>query len=194
MLRKVALALVLVLVSALGAQAQESSYDEPLPPSELVTVSISPLHLFIPMLELQVELRLGELFGIAAIGGVGTLTVETSDGDQLSFPAQEVGGQLVFYPTEAFRNWQLGVEALLLRVEIDERIGSDRVTGLGAGLSAGPFLGYKWISDVGFSVFVQGGFTVAVVKSEATNDLGQSATVKENDLLLLLNVNVGWSF
>ena len=50
------------------------------------------------------------------------------------------------------------------------------------------------IADMGFTLFLQGGFTVMIVHAKAENSLGQSATTKENDLLLLLNVNLGWSF
>ena len=81
-----------------------------------------------------------------------------------------------------------------MHVAIEDVIGNARVSGLGAGFSTGPFIGYKWISEIGFSVFLQGGFSLVLVRATATNDLGQSATKNENEILMLLNVNLGWSF
>jgi hypothetical protein len=174
---------------------QGGYYDEPPAKLSNLTLTISPFHLFIPMLVLQAEVRAGDYLGFAVIGGGGRLDAQTSDKKVLHFNAYQAGVQVVAYPFEPFQKMQLGIEALWLHVTVDPvTLGARRVTGLGAGLTVGPFIGYKWISEPGFSVFIQGGFKVLVSQAHAKNDLGQSATVHENDLVLLLNMDIGWSF
>jgi Protein of unknown function (DUF3575) len=168
--------------------------DQAPPPTSYVTLTLSPIHLLIPMFEAQAEVRILPMLSVAAIGGFGRVSVENTDGDKMKFDAYEVGGQVVYYPSDDFRAWQLGVEAIYMHMNIEEVIGNERVSGLGAGFAAGPLLGYKWISEPGFTLFLQGGFTVMLDKAEAKNDLGQRATLKENDLFPLLNANLGWSF
>ncbi|HEX2678814.1 MAG TPA: hypothetical protein VHM19_19310 [Polyangiales bacterium] len=188
---------------ALAQEGDESALDdgdsygygeEPPPPPKNLTLSLSPLHVLVPMAEAQAEVRAGSYLGFAVIGGGGRVSAETSKGATLHFPAYELGGQAVFYPSRAFENFQLGAEAIYLHVGIEDVIGTKRVTGLSAGLTLGGFLGYKWIDPSGFTVFMQGGASTMVLPAHLKNELGQSATLKENSLYLLLNLNVGWSF
>jgi Protein of unknown function (DUF3575) len=168
--------------------------EPPPPPPSHFTLSMSPIHLLIPMLEMQAEVRVLPALGVSVIGAYGRIAGLTSTGEKLDFDAYELGGQVAYYTSEDFRGLHLGVEVLYLRVDVEKTIGSERVSALGAGVTVGPMLGYKWISEPGFSVFLQGGFSVAVLKAEAKNDLGQSASDEASDIFLLLNVNLGWSF
>lgn len=186
------LALALIAPAA-NARAQEYYEPEPEKPHTL-TVSISPLHLILPIVELQAELRVIDHLGVSLIGGYGRLTAKSSTDDVLHFSALELGGQLVWYPKEIFEGLHLGAEAMWLEATLDEPLGTTRYSGVGAGFSVGPLIGYKWIHESGFSVFVQGGFTVLLSRAHVKNDLGQEATAKENEILVLLNVNLGWTF
>jgi hypothetical protein len=188
---------VCLAAPCLTAQAQDypEYAAEPEPASDpVVTLSLSPLHLFIPILEAQLELRVSDGLGLSVFGGGGRITMHSTDGDELHFAAWEVGAQAAAYPFDVFKGFELGVEALWLHVSLEDEIGDNRISGTGAGLSIGPFLGYKWIAAVGFSVFLQAGFSALVAQAQGKNDLGQRASVDENDLLLLLNFNLGWSF
>lgn len=153
-----------------------------------VSLTLSPVHLFLPVVEGQVELAVGDSLSLAAIGGFGEVTLEDSTGrDQLSASVTEAGGQVVYYPLERFESLQVGLEVLYVRVEVDDP--DARVTGLGRGLAAGPFAGYKLITDGGFTFFVQGGVEYVAVQAESEGEAAESSR-----WLPLLNVNLGWSF
>jgi hypothetical protein len=159
-----------------------------------VSITFSPLHLFLPVAELTLELRAGDFLGVALIGGYGKVPVETSLGDTVRFTAYEVGGQVVVYPLQPFKSLQLGVEAIYLRVESDEST-SGGVTGIGIGFAVGPLVGYKLITSGGFTFFVQGGFEYIAVRGEAEDSSsGQSASDEDSRVIPLLNLNLGWSF
>ncbi len=188
-----ALTLFLALCFASHARASDGFYDDPPDLPKTVTLTLSPIHVLIPMLEMQAEVRVGDFLGLSVIGGGGRLMAKNAAGKERHFGAYEYGGQIAFYPSSVFKGLQLGAEALWMHVDVADVIGTDRVTGLGAGLTLGPFIGYKWIEEPGFTVFVQGGCSITAIHTPAKNTLGQDATSKEPDLLLLLNFNVGWS-
>ena len=172
--------------------ALEAHVESPLPS---ISVTISPIHLALPVVELAAELRLGRQFGIAAIVGAGSVDVL---GER--FAAYEAGGQLAWYMTGDFsRGFKLGVEALHARVEGE----ADGVRALGEGVSVGPFLGYKRIWRSGFTLDIEGGVAGYFLRGDA--DGGSSpapasesrdgtTTVADVEIGPLLNVNLGWSF
>jgi len=73
---------------------------------------------------------------------------------------------------------------------------SDRMKAIGAwsglggvAVAIGPFLGYKVMTDAGFTFDTQLGFEHVSVQADS-----QSSTAMEKTMIVLLNLNIGWSF
>jgi hypothetical protein len=167
----------------------------PEPPVRNVTLTFSPIHLLFPVFEAMAEIRVANGFGIAAIGGYGEIAVEDVFGNDYKFTAYVVGGQIAGYLQHPFHGLQLGAEVLYLKVETKEEVGTRvRVTGVGDGLAIGPFVGYKLVTEGGFTFLVQGGAQYMAVRAEAKSGDGQFAQEEDSRLIPLLNLNIGWSF
>ena len=80
-----------------------------------VAISASPIHLALPVAELQIEIYATERFSLAIIGGFGQVTVNDSFlGDQ-TFDVWEAGGQARGYLTGSTQQGlYLGAEVLTL--------------------------------------------------------------------------------
>lgn len=158
------------------------------------SLTMSPLHLALPMLELNGELKLANKFGMSLIGAYGRPRVVAtySDGtkENYTFSAYELGGQCVFYPIGNFRHgMQLGAEVLYVKV-----LGNiDNVSLEGAGLGVGPFIGYKLIFDNGITLNAQLGVERLFLRASAS-DSSSSANANDKKTTALLNLNVGYSF
>jgi hypothetical protein len=160
-----------------------------------VSVTFSPLHLISPVFELQVEARVVPHFGVAVIGGIGSISADATAagvGSQ-KFSVYEVGTQLVGYPLRSFDRLQLGAELMWIHVGT-ETFNGEPIKANAGGLAVGPFVGYKLLAQVGFTFFVQGGFQYVAVKANASDDAGNSATAKQSSFIPLVNLNIGWSF
>lgn len=159
------------------------------------SLTMSPIHLALPMFEVQGEVLVVRHFGVAAILGVGSITAESTDpeidGEQLS--AYEAGLQLVGYPLRPFSWLQLGAEVLWLQVE-GEDLTSQNLSGSGSGTAIGPFVGFKGVTRGGFTGFAQVGFQSVVAHAEASDDAGNTDSASESGIIPLLNLNLGWSF
>ena len=161
---------------------------------ESFSLTMSPLHLFAPILEIQGELRATDGLGVALIGGYGSLTVDGGPGlGDVPFRVVEVGSQIVWYPLDAFKSLQLGVEAMWIHVSTDD-VGTFDATGFASGLAIGPLIGLKMIARPGFTAFIQLGYQFVAVHAEASDTTGDSASGDEQTGILLLNLNLGWSF
>ena len=154
-----------------------------------VYLSISPLHLLAPIVELTGEVRLHRHIGVAAIGGYGSIKV---DGYR-PFKVWEVGGQFVGYPVGHFdHGMQLGLEVLYAGVSTDENIKVSSATA--NGLATGPFIGYKLATRVGFSFNVQAGVEYVFASADAKAPTGATATAAQQTIIPLINLQAGWSF
>ena len=156
--------------------------QDPAPPRRRsFSVSLSPLHLFAPMIELAAELRPVDHLGLVVIGGIGSVSDKMTG---IKAEALEAGAQLNLYANE-FSGIHLGVEVLYLelgKVNIDSSLAA-------AGVAAGPYVGYKWLTRSGFTFIGQlGGERVLAHAQSSTNS---SETKK---IIPLLNLNVGLSF
>jgi hypothetical protein len=162
------------------------------PPEHDVSLTFSPLHLFLPVLEVTGEFRIHKIMGIAAIGGIGSISIENAGPDVPSHAAvYELGGQYRVYPIGSFEHgMQLGVEALYLHVSVENAT----VSGFGSGLALGPFVGYKIITSVGFTFDAQLGVEFLAVKAQVQDNGGQTASATDKATIPLLNLNIGWSF
>jgi hypothetical protein len=156
-----------------------------------VSLTLSPIHLLFPVFELMAEVRVADHFGVAVLGGAGRMSATVGD-EVVSFSVQELGGQFIGYPLDAFDGLMLGAELLYARVEGD--VDGGNVKGIGAGLAAGPLLGYKYLSSGGFTLFIQGGFEYVLLTAESSDGSGTTASAEDSRFIPLLNFNLGWSF
>jgi hypothetical protein len=171
-----------------GAAERES-------PSQRVSITFSPLHLIAPIFELEAELMVVPHFGVGVIGGIGSIEADSGDPEigKERFKAYELGLQVTGYPLKDFESLQLGAELLWVNVSSENIDGQD-IQGEGSGIAVGPFIGYKLMTDVGFTLFVQGGAQLMTVTAEATDAEGNTDTADDSEVILLLNANIGWSF
>jgi len=166
----------------------------PPPPEPVRTVSLtlSPVHLIFPLLELMAEVRPVDHLGLAVIGGYGTVSAESSSGTE-KFKAYELGAQALWYPMKPFHGLHVGAELLYVKVESDELNQGD-VKGTGTGLAVGPLIGYKVLTSGGFTFVAQGGAEYIAVEAEASDQVGNSSQKDDSRWIPLLNLNLGYSF
>jgi hypothetical protein len=158
-----------------------------------VYLSISPFHLLVPFFELTGEVRVHRNLGVSGIVGYGAVRPE---GSASKFDIWEVGGQFVGYPVGHFdHGMQLGLEVLYAGVSGgDSSTNNVKVAATASGLAAGPFVGYKLATRVGFTFNVQGGVEYLFVRADASASTGQTASAQQTRLIPLVNANLGWSF
>ncbi len=175
-MRHIFLAAFVLTVVVLGPQSAKA--DE----GHDVSLTFSPIHLFHPtVFELTAEVRLPLDFSVAGIGGVGA-----ADGVTL----WEAGGQVRYYLLGGFEHGMpLGVEAIYIGASDNE----GDVVARANGVAVGPFVGYKFAADVGFTIDLAGGIQYMSVSAVAT-DGTISGSAYDSGFIPLLNFNLGWSF
>lgn len=175
--------LVFIGLLPLSVSAQDAPAPTPVDDDvqHRVSITFSPIHLSLPIVELTGEYRVDDKMGAALIVGAGTV-----DG----YNAYEVGAQYRYYVLGSFiHGLQVGAE--LLYLSIDDTEGN--VTASGNGLAIGPFVGYKIASNLGFTFDLQAGAQYLAMQAEA--EVGSaSASDEDSDIIPLLNLNFGWSF
>lgn len=200
----VTLLLLWIGLGATAAAAQEP-YDEPAGgdpehPSHTVAITFSPLHLLTAIFEVQAEFPIGSKFGVSGIAGYGQPTLErkTTDGEVISehtVGVVELGAQGAYYVVGTVdHGMQLGAELLYVHLDIDETDFDGVSSGVGEGLAIGPFLGYKLVTNVGFTLHVQLGVQYAAIQAEATSTDGDVSSGERDSVLVLLNIGTGWAF
>jgi len=156
-----------------------------------VSLTISPFHLVLPVVEVMGEFKVQDWFGLAAILGGGSIQGTGTIADE-RLTVFELGAQALFYPVGDFdHGMQLGLEALF--IHISGTFDSGALTGTGSGLAVGPLIGYKFAASWGLTVDIQGGYQIAGIAASASD-----GTTTESDStvegVVLLNINAGWSF
>jgi hypothetical protein len=161
--------------------AVSAAPTEPLP---YLTLTVSPVHLILGMVEGTLELRIAPRFGLAGVVGGGAMTA----GD-VTATVFEIGGSGRYYVSGDFRSGvQLGAELLFASASASSS--NEDLSAFGAGLTLGGFVGYKKTWASGFTFDGQAGVQTLAVAAE-TN---QGDRIEESRMGLLLNLNVGWSF
>jgi hypothetical protein len=184
---KNALAAVLVLALSTVAYAQTpADMQPPAPPARpdpSVAITVSPLHLALPMAEVTAEVRVAPKLGVAVIGGIGRMHIQTTNEP---VALVEGGASIRYYVTGSFRSGlQVGGEALYLHGSTEAMNVDIKARGLGLS----PFIGYKWTHSSGFTFDGQIGASYMAARGEAAT--GQSA--EKSKFGPLLNLNIGWS-
>lgn len=161
-------------------------------PERKLSLTISPLHLAMPVFEVTGEYALAPDFGVAAIGGYGSMELEYSDGTSKDIPVLELGAQAMYYAWGDFNGgMQVGAELLWLKVFMPEERG---VTVSANGVAVGPMLGYKWVTSFGLSFVVQGGYQFLFAQAKGKDATGREVESSADTGIPLLNLNAGWSF
>ncbi|TXD41263.1 hypothetical protein FRC96_04560 [Lujinxingia vulgaris] len=162
----------------------ESNFVEEQPvrdPGHAHAITLSPLHLAVPLFEVTYEYRVVDRFGLAAIFGLGS-----SEG-VLAF---ETGVQANLYIVGDFdHGMQLGAELVSLSASSN----ANNVSSTASGLSAGPYLGYKVAGSSGLTFMAQVGYQITSVAAQASSG-GFTASDSRSGSGVLLNLNLGWSF
>ena len=172
---KLASAVVFMVVLVLGSTARAED-------TQRVTVSWSPVHLVLPVVELEGEFSPAPHMGVGVILGAGQVSNET---ETITATAYEAGVQFNYYFMDNFSGLHAGAEVVYVHVGDVEQ----NATATGLGLSAGPYAGYKLLTNIGFTFIAQLGGQIVHISAE------DSTTMKsENKFGVLLNLNIGWSF
>jgi len=179
------------------ASASEGASDAGEDDGKRLSLTFSPLHLIMPMFEVMGEYRVAPGFGAALIAGAGKVGVEipetlTTAARKKYVGAYEVGAQAAWYPLQPFDSLELGAE--LLYVYLDASDLSLDVSATANGLAIGPFVGYKFILDVGFTGLIQLGGQYVTARASGESSEGDTAEASKDGWIVLLNLNVGWSF
>ena len=176
---------ILGLLTAGVAHADDLSVHESAARSEpRVAITVSPLHLFVPMGEVTAEIRANDKFGVAVIGGVGTYH-DPDTNARISLI--EAGASARYYALGSFRTGlQLGTEVLYVHAFTD----SMNIEVKAAGVAVSPFAGYKWTHSSGFTL--EGELGVSYMAARAHAETGQMA--EKSKLGPLLNLQIGYSF
>jgi len=164
---------------------EEENYSE-----KTLSITFSPFHLLnekIKIFEAMIEKNINQDISVALIGGAGTAEIE-SDGDNYDATVYELGGQLKYYfKNNSKHKLNFGLELLWLDIDVSSKTTSETATG--TGLSVGPFFGYKYVADGGFTFDFQLGYAKIVAHAESENDEESAETNAP-----ILNLNFGWSF
>lgn len=169
--------LVLWLGTALAApDGAEETVDH------VVSVTLSPLHLVLPVAELTAEIRAADRVGVAAVAGLGFGRFGG---------VWEGGGSGRFYPVGDFdRGVQVGAEVLAVRVvaEVADYTTGEATYIHATGFSAGGFVGGKYTLGVPLTFDGQIGAQALTTRVDVAGETWRTTPG------LLLNLNVGWSF
>jgi len=171
--------------------------------SRRVSLTMSPLNLQYPVVELMAEVRLlakrGRAVSAAFIAGYGEYSepIETNNGVKAGTRqprAGQLGGQLLYYPLDDFRGLQVGGEVMLVKYLGFDLESTRHLTTVGDGVGVGPFVGYKYLDKTGFTFSGQLGMAYMVQPSHAPATGARFSSSKPSRWFPLVNVNVGWSF
>jgi hypothetical protein len=173
--------LVAVMLFSLGLSSRAAHADDA-PAPRKVSVTWSPIHLALPLVELAAELSIAPHIGVGVIAGAGRVSDAT---DTITATAVEVGGQFNYYFTRSFSGLHAGGEVMYLHLGDVEQ----DATVTASGLSLGPYVGYKVLTSIGFTFVAQGGVAFAAYGASSSTQ-----SQSERKVFPLLNLNIGWSF
>ena len=149
-------------------------------------VTISPIHLVLPLVEFTVERRIKRKLGVALMLGGGSVTDDLDN----KFRVAEVGLSARYYVLGNFaKGMQIGGAIEFVSVKGDNINGSS-VSVQGSGLVVAPFIGYKHTFGFGLTLDGQLGAGLTAIQAEADN----GAREEESSVNVYLNLNLGWSF
>jgi hypothetical protein len=186
---KRAIAVVIAMVCSGGVAAAQVAPTQETPavaavaePGPQFSLTWSPVHLVLPVVELEGEYNAAPHMGVGLILGAGRVSDEMNT---ITATAYEVGGQFNYYIMDRFDGLHAGAELLYITAGDVAQDSSITATGL----SAAGYVGYKLMTSFGFTFVAQGGVAYYVVQAESS-----SAMAEEKNVYPLINLNLGWSF
>jgi hypothetical protein len=147
-----------------------------------ISITWSPIHLVLPVVELEGEYNVAPNMGVGVIFGAGRVSDEANT---ITATAYEVGGQFNYYFLRPFSGLHGGAEVLYLSAGDIEQDMSVTATGL----SVAGYVGYKVMTSFGLTFVAQGGVAYYAVKAESS-----TAMANDKKVYPLINLNLGWSF
>jgi hypothetical protein len=179
---------------AWGSPVRDTKIEPEERPVRYVSVTLSPVHLALPVLEGTIEVRPTPHLGLAVVGGVGdappgVVGLTFLQGDE-RYSVREIGGQILGYATSQFDGLVIGAEVLSVKVSGTTTVSTVPVDVTGSALALGPFLGGKWIHESGFTLFGHLGIQHLWLKAEGL----VSGQATDSKWFPLVNLNAGWSF
>lgn len=177
--------LLIALAALLAAPAAAAPRDDR---GHVVGLSVSPLHLILPVFEAQAEIYVSAPVSVVALVGYGKVSIEVN-GDPTDFDVFEIGGQARFYFYGATEE---GAYTALegIYTGVDGEI--EGVIGIGRGVSGGPLLGYKWVWGH-FLLDLAAGVQYLAVSAEAS-DGDETEEASGGEFAFNLNFNLGAAF
>ncbi len=164
---------IFCIASAIPATAQSNHFQ---------SFTFSPVHLSIPVLEVNMEIRLQDKIGVAAIFGLGDIE---------GIGVLEAGAQGNYYFVGDFQHGlQIGAEAMFTNFSLSN--GSTSSKPDGKLFRIGPYAGYKYAADFGLTAVIQYGIAAGFGNSSLTTNNNSSVRLTGSDTFL--NLNTGWSF
>jgi hypothetical protein len=160
----------------------------PARPKKSVSLMIG-LQVVIPIFEAAAEIRPFDHVGVAVLGGIGSIV---PPGQRARFSLHELGGKLLLYPLAPFDRLALGGELFWIQGTGTNDLG---ISGAATGKGIGPFIVYKLIANVGFTLLVELG-AAHVSGAVDAHDSSNTAAAHEdlNGWIPRASVKLGWSF
>jgi hypothetical protein len=189
----------LFLAVSSNAAAQSSGGSD-----SRVSLTISTLNLakpiisdesieYSPEIELMGEVNINDKFGVAGIANFGRAKL-VDFADPLDLNIAKFGLQGAYYPIGHFgHGMQLGVQAMRTQVFGSGDVQNIDLQAAANATSLAGFIGYKIISEPGFTFVAQAGggprFISAVASSDQNSESSSGVAPK-----IIVNLNAGWSF
>lgn len=164
------------------------------PPKKIpkISITMAPILLGLPLIELTAEYRVARKIGVSITVGAGKRSIEGSFGAKANGTEIEAGAQFRYYAIGSFRHgMEVGVQLLEEYVKFDEPLPANIVGVAAGGFTAGGFLGYKIATGIGFTFEAQLGARYLVVEPTVQGSGSFDGIEKWQPLL---HLNVGWSF
>ena len=184
------------LLAATPAIADEEIPAPPVDRPDTLSLTGSLWHLQYPMFGANVEVALGDRFGLAVHGALGVRSVDVDEGSVVrrgNLAAAEFGGSFRYYLIGDFANgMQLGLDMRYLTFDLaglEEGWDAEQ-----DGFDVGPFAGYKIVAPSGFTFEVQGGGTYFVARVQPAEGGGTTGAVDDKRFDWFAYVNFGWTF
>ena len=179
--------LAIALLSSLAAAKDEGDSEQQI--DKPFSITVAPVYLLGPVLQVTGEYGFAHHLSAAAIVAAGSVSFPDDGGDWSGY---DLGAQFRYYTQTDPRGFQLGAQVLWAHASSDNFLENDSRSG-GDALTAGPFLGYKFVASNGLTVDFQAGYGFLWVLAWASTTY-ESVDANVNAGLPIVNLNLGWSF
>jgi len=167
-------------------------------PKRNVTLTFDPLELLFPIFQMHADFRVGDDFAVGLIGGYGQAKVDAlllpNEPLPPKAPLWQVGAKATYFAQGDFEGgMHVGLEAVYTHAKLEGRtaLGTGSVSGLAAGLIAGPIVGWKLVTKAGFTFDSAIGVGLIAYKQKSSDP---DAPKDDRAAVLMSHLLIGWSF